>query len=163
MVFVWPFVWACRELSSPKRWFPARQNDVLFLRYIVARLAAFRNVWWSMSNEWNQGGCKWTPPDPEGAPPAAPGWWPPAAATPAWDTPVWDALFEAVRAEDPYRHLMGIHNNAYLYNGSRPWISHYSVQHTHNKPQDFNRLYGRSLSCGTRSSTRATTPRTGAA
>jgi hypothetical protein len=26
MVFVWPFVWACRELSSPKRWFPARQN-----------------------------------------------------------------------------------------------------------------------------------------
>merc|ERR1712185_265474 len=34
-------------------------HDLLFVRYIVARLAAFRNVWWSMSNEWSQCSCKW--------------------------------------------------------------------------------------------------------
>ena len=33
--------------------------DVLFIKYIVARFASFRNVWWSMSNEWNQCSCKW--------------------------------------------------------------------------------------------------------
>ena len=38
---------------------------------------------------------------------------------------------------------MSIHNNAYLYNYSRPWISHFSVQHTHNKPQDLWALYTR--------------------
>ena len=95
-----------------------------------------------MSNEWNQCPCKFTPPDPAG-PPQAPGWWPPAAATPAWHTPVWDSLFEIVHKEDTSAHLMSIHNNAYLFNYSRPWFTHMSVQHTHNKPQDMWSLYRR--------------------
>ena len=95
-----------------------------------------------MSNEWNQCPCKFTPPDPAG-PPQAPGWWPPAAATPAWHTPVWDSLFEIVHKEDTSAHLMSIHNNAYLFNYSRPWFTHMSVQHTHNKPQDMWALYRR--------------------
>ena len=48
-----------------------------------------------------------------------------------------------VYAEDPSAHLMSIHNNAFLYNYSQPWISHFSVQHTHNKPQDLWSLYSR--------------------
>ena len=35
---------------------------------------------------------------------------------PAWDTPVWDKLFQTVHEEDPSGHLLSIHNNAYLYN-----------------------------------------------
>ena len=38
---------------------------------------------------------------------------------------------------------MSIHNNAYLFNYSRPWFSHMSVQHTHNKPQDMWALFRR--------------------
>ena len=32
--------------------------DFHFIRYIVARLGAYSNVWWSMSNEWSQCACK---------------------------------------------------------------------------------------------------------
>ena len=28
-------------------------TDDRYVRYVVARLAAFRNVWWSMANEWD--------------------------------------------------------------------------------------------------------------
>ena len=38
---------------------------------------------------------------------------------------------------------MSIHNNGYLYNYSRPWITHFSIQHTHNKPKTLWRLYGK--------------------
>ena len=94
----WPLGLSC--LGGPNISTYNTSNDRLFLRYIVARIASFRNVWWSMSNEWNQCACKFTPPDPEAAAAAAaaavPAGWPPAAATPAWDTPIWDELFETV-------------------------------------------------------------------
>lgn len=31
----------------------------------------------------------------------------------------------------------------YLYNLSQPWITHYSIQHVHNKPADLWRIFGR--------------------
>lgn len=118
--------------------------DLRFLQYIVARIASFRNVWWSMSNEWNQCSCKWAAashPAPCTHPSGRCG--PGGGDNPAWDTPIWDKLFETVHAEDPSRHLMSVHNNAYLYNYSQPWISHFSIQHTHNKPKDLWMSYGR--------------------
>jgi hypothetical protein len=136
----WPKGLGC--LGGPNASTYNLANDQLFLRYIVSRLASYRNVWWSMSNEWNQASCKFTPPNSTVAAAGTPGWWAPNAATPAWNTPIWDELFKTVDTEDPSGHLMGIHNNAYLYNGSRPWITHFSVQHTHNKPMDLWRLYG---------------------
>ena len=33
-------------------------NDLGFIRYVVALLANFHNVWWSLSNEWSQVACK---------------------------------------------------------------------------------------------------------
>ena len=33
-------------------------NDEHFLRYAVARLASFSNVWWSLANEWDLIACK---------------------------------------------------------------------------------------------------------
>jgi hypothetical protein len=62
--------------------------------------------------------------------------------TPAWHTPVWDALFQSVHNEDPSNHLLSIHNNAFLYNYSQPWVSHISLQHTHNHPRDMWATYG---------------------
>jgi hypothetical protein len=112
-------------------------HDTLYLRYIIARLASYHNVWWSMSNEWSQCSCNFQPPHTP-PPPITP-----SSAVPAWHTPIWDALFQTVEAEDPYGHLVSIHNNAYLYNYSHPWISHFSVQHVHNKPADLWRVYGK--------------------
>ena len=60
----------------------------------------------------------------------------------AWDTPIWDALFKTVDAEDQSNHLLSIHNNECLYNYSQPWVSHFSLQHTHNKPKDLRGIYG---------------------
>ena len=127
--------------------------DYLYLEYAVARLGAYRNVWWSMSNEWSQSGCKWdTPPTPTCPGDNACG---PDGSNPlAHDTPIWDQLFLKVDAEDQtrggassrsgrYQRLMSIHNNGWLYNYSQPWITHFSVQHTHNRPQTLWDFFGR--------------------
>ena len=46
----------CRGGDDPSRY--AVANDDHFLRYAVARLASFSNVWWSMANEWDLIACK---------------------------------------------------------------------------------------------------------
>ena len=121
--------------------------DTLFIKYIVARLASFRNVWWSMSNEWNQCTCKWAGaavnPCPSAKDYSDPGCGRGGSNSLAVDTPIWDNLFKLVDSEDPSHHLMSIHNNGFLYNYSRPWITHFSIQHTHNKPMTLWKIFGR--------------------
>jgi hypothetical protein len=80
---------------------PAEVND-RYLRYTVARLASFRNVWWSMANEWDFVKTK-TVAD-------------------------WDRFFRIVQESDPYGHLRGIHNGSILYDHSKPWVTHVSLQ-----------------------------------
>jgi hypothetical protein len=80
---------------------PAEADDRT-LRYIVARLAAYRNVWWSLANEYDFMKEK-TPAD-------------------------WDRFFGIVQASDPYGHLRSIHNGAILYNHTQPWVTHASIQ-----------------------------------
>lgn len=135
---------------------PANYNltlDQHYIKYVVSRLASYRNVWWSMANEWNQYPCMWDPaaeptPGPCDAPDIDPAYRLSSQCgrggsnTPAWHTPVWDALFQTVHDEDPSNHLLSIHNNAYLYNYSQPWVSHFSLQHTHNHPRDLWATYG---------------------
>ena len=55
-------------------------SDDRYLEYVVARLAAYRNVWWSMANEWSLMKKK-------------------TAAD-------WDRFFQIVQANDPYDHLI---------------------------------------------------------
>ena len=83
-------------------------NDERYLRYLVARVGAYRNVWYSMANEWDLVKCK-----ARGLPDAS---------------PVWDRLFEVLAAEDVHGHLTSIHNCVQLYDHSRPWITHISSQ-----------------------------------
>lgn len=98
-------------------------SDDRYLRYVVARLAAYRNVWWSFANEWDFVKSK-TPED-------------------------WERFGQLVQESDPYNHLRSIHNGAKFFDHSRPWITHVSVQNdqpdnaakylrTYNKPVIFD-------------------------
>jgi hypothetical protein len=78
------------------------EADDRYLRYIVARLAAYRNVWWSMANEYDLMKRK-TMTD-------------------------WDRFFQIVQAHDPYQHLRSIHNCFEFYDHAKPWVTHLSIQ-----------------------------------
>jgi hypothetical protein len=77
-------------------------SDDRYLRYVVARFAAYRNVWWSMANEFDFMREK-KPAD-------------------------WDRYFQIVQADDPYQHLRSIHNGSMIYNHTQPWVTHVSIQ-----------------------------------
>ncbi|SDG74665.1 DUF5605 domain-containing protein [Microbacterium pygmaeum] len=76
--------------------------DERYLRYVVRRLSAYANVWWSMANEYD---LLW-----------------------AKDEADWERLAAVVGAEDPHGHLNSIHNCRPFYDYTRPWITHCSVQ-----------------------------------
>jgi hypothetical protein len=80
---------------------PAAADD-RYLRYVVARLAAYRNVWWSVANEFDFMKAK-------------------------TDTD-WERFIKAVAAADPYRHLLSIHNGTRLFNNTHPLLTHASIQ-----------------------------------
>ncbi len=77
-------------------------EDDRYLRYVVARLAAFRNVWWSLANEYDFMTEK-TEED-------------------------WERIGELVSRSDPAHHLLSIHNGKRLFNHTRPWLTHASIQ-----------------------------------
>ncbi|MYU16948.1 DUF5060 domain-containing protein [Streptomyces sp. SID8361] len=76
--------------------------DDRYVRYVVRRLAAFPNVWWSMANEYDLILNK-RPAD-------------------------WDRLAGIVRSEDHAQHPTSIHNWFDLYDYSAPWATHASIQ-----------------------------------
>jgi len=76
--------------------------DDRYVRYAVARLASFANVWWSLANEYDLLFSK-TETD-------------------------WERLAGIVRENDPSSHLLSIHNCRAFYDHSRPWVTHASIQ-----------------------------------
>jgi hypothetical protein len=78
-------------------------RDDRYVRYMVARMAAFSNVWWSLANEWDLVKTK-------------------TAAD-------FDRLGQLIAAEDPYGRLRSIHDWRQPYDNGRPWVSHASLQH----------------------------------
>jgi len=86
--------WGYAEMS--------KDEDDFYLRYIIARLSAFRNVWWSMANEYDFMLAK-TEED-------------------------WTRFFKIVYENDPYGHLRSIHNGRKIYDHSLPWVTHASIQ-----------------------------------
>jgi hypothetical protein len=77
-------------------------SDERYLRYVIARFGAYRNVWWSIANEFDFLRTK-TMAD-------------------------WDHYFQIVQSADPYGHLRSIHNGALLYDHNKPWVTHVSMQ-----------------------------------
>jgi hypothetical protein len=79
-----------------------KENDLNYIHYLTARLSSFRNVWWSMANEFDY--IKTKPRE------------------------VWDVYSKAVVAADPYHHLNSIHNGSVYYDNWKPEFSHVSIQ-----------------------------------
>ncbi len=76
--------------------------DKAYLRYAVSRFAAYRNVWWSLANEYD--------------------------LMPDKTVEDWHSLCRTVAEEDPYGHLLSIHNGVRLYEAWKPWITHACIQ-----------------------------------
>ena len=79
-----------------------RENDDRYVRYVIARLAAFRNIWWSVANEFDLMVSK--------------------------KEKDWDRFFHIMQRYDAYQHLKSIHNCKKIYDHSKPWITHCSLQ-----------------------------------
>ena len=82
--------------------------DDRYLRYVVARLAAYRNIWWSFANEWDLMKSK--------------------------EMSDWDRFFRIVQERDPSQHLRSIHNCREFYDHAKPWVTHSSIQ-SHDLPK----------------------------
>ena len=77
--------------------------NINYVKYLTARLASFRNVWWSLANEYDfvksKTEANWT-----------------------------DLIHEVVK-QDPFRHLCSIHGStAKYYNYWMPELTHVSIQ-----------------------------------
>ncbi|MCM1127786.1 MAG: DUF5605 domain-containing protein [Lachnospiraceae bacterium] len=81
----------------------SREQDAFYLKYVTARLSAYRNVWWAFANEYD-----------------------------LMDKSLedWKYYGELVQKEDPYGHLRSIHNCVKLYDHRENWITHCSIQRT---------------------------------
>ena len=79
-----------------------KAEDDRYLRYLSARLSAYRNLWWSLANEYDLMWCK--------------------------EIEDWERFAQIITENDPHDHLISIHNCWGFYDYSRPWITHCSIQ-----------------------------------
>ena len=80
-------------------------QDDRYVRYLVARVGAFRNVWWSLANEYD-------------------------FLIDVKPVARWDRFFHLIEENDPARHLKSIHNGEETMNFDhrKPWIDHVCIQ-----------------------------------
>ncbi|TVR51386.1 MAG: DUF5060 domain-containing protein [Puniceicoccaceae bacterium] len=95
---------------------PAEIEDRL-LRYVAARFAAYRNLWWSFANEWDLMDNK--------------------------SENDWERHARVIQESDPYGHLRGIHNCRRNYDHSRPWVTHVSFQGDPGKVAKLREQFGK--------------------
>lgn len=80
------------------------EEDDLYWNYVIARFSAYRNVWWSLANEYDLLKSK-TLAD-------------------------WERYAAILCERDAYHHLRSVHNCRALYDFTRPWVTHCSIQRT---------------------------------
>ena len=78
------------------------EEDDEYLRYVLARLSAHRNVWWSLANEYDLMKAK--------------------------SVQDFDRFFHIVERHDPVGHLRSVHYSQVMYDYARPWVTHASLQ-----------------------------------
>jgi hypothetical protein len=78
--------------------------DDLYVRYVVSRLAAYPNVWWSLANEYD---LLW-----------------------AKKTADWHRYAALIREHDPHDHLISVHNWVEIWDNDASWATHTSFQGT---------------------------------
>ncbi|MCC8141651.1 MAG: DUF5605 domain-containing protein [Lachnospiraceae bacterium] len=81
-----------------------KEQDDLYWNYVISRFSAFRNVWWSLANEYD--------------------------LMPQKTLEDWERCASIVCEKDVYGHLRSIHNCKKIYDFKRPWITHCSLQRT---------------------------------
>ena len=86
--------WGFSEMSP--------ECDDLYWKYLIARVGAFRNVWWALANEYD--------------------------LFPKKTLEDWERYARIICEKDVYSHLRSIHNCRPFYDHSRPWITHCSIQ-----------------------------------
>ncbi|MFT4184688.1 MAG: DUF5060 domain-containing protein [Rhizobium sp.] len=97
------------------------EQDFRYAAYLAARLAAYRNVWWALANEYDF----------------------------LLDTkPVaqWDRYFHILEENDPYGHLKSIHNGdpTMNFDHRKPWVTHTCIQNWDVKrTQEWRDAYGK--------------------
>jgi hypothetical protein len=89
-----------------------RETDLRYIRYLVARVGAYRNVWWSLANEYDY--MKEKPRE------------------------AWNVFTQEVVKADPYRHLCSIHNGSEYFDNWNPLFTHVSIQNG-SAVEDFGR------------------------
>jgi hypothetical protein len=79
----------------------SEEQDERYLQHLIARLGAFRNVWWSVANEYD-----------------------------LMEKPLerWERFLQVIAEADPYGHLTSIHNAETMFDHGHPVITHVSVQ-----------------------------------
>jgi hypothetical protein len=82
---------------------PADADD-RYLKYVLARMSAYRNIWWSMANEFDLMKTK--------------------------STADFDRLFHIVERHDPVGHLRSVHYSHTMYDYGHSWVTHASLQTT---------------------------------
>lgn len=78
------------------------EQDDLYWKYVIARFSAYRNLWWSLANEYDLFEEK--------------------------QVSDWERYAKIICEKDPYNHLRSIHNCRPFYDHNRPWITHCSIQ-----------------------------------
>lgn len=79
-----------------------KEEDIFYLTYVARRFSAYKNVWWSLANEFD--------------------------LLPKKPVEDWDQYARVIMANDPYGHLRSIHNCREIFDHSHPWITHVSWQ-----------------------------------
>lgn len=80
---------------------PAEADD-RYLKYVLARMSAYRNIWWSLANEFDLMKAK--------------------------SVEDFDRFFHLVEQYDASNHLRSIHYSRVSYDYSRPWVTHACLQ-----------------------------------
>ncbi|MFW6268900.1 MAG: DUF5060 domain-containing protein [Bacillota bacterium] len=97
-----------------------KEIDNRYLSYITARLSSYRNIWWSMANEYDLMEDK--------------------------SIQDWDRFFKIVQENDPYQHLRSIHNCREFYDHNKPWVTHCSIQrHDTEKADEWRNKYAKPI------------------
>lgn len=78
------------------------EADDRYLKYVVARMSAYRNIWWSMANEFDLMKGK--------------------------SIADFDRFFHIVEQHDPAGHLRSIHCARIIYDYAHPWVTHVCMQ-----------------------------------
>lgn len=96
----------------------SRKDNLIYLDYVIRRLAAYPNIWWSLANEYD------------------------LCFTKSMED--WDAFGNYIMENDPYHHLIGNHNCFQPFDPGKKYITHVSLQNrTMCRVPEFQRKYNK--------------------